>query len=179
MIYNVAGLLMDSEGSTRSYEIDGEELLTDRHRFRGIKGTVNMLRTDRTILVSVRVSASTADSCSRCLEPARLEVIADLAEEFQPVNFDLMGERAAPVEPDFDEALVIDERNILDLSRALGEALSGCVPIAPLCKPDCKGICFTCFADRNRNTCTCDENPTDIRWKKLAELIPDSSNSEH
>lgn len=177
MIYNVAGLLMDLEGSVRRYELDGEELFTDRHHFTDIAGPVRMLRTDRTILVSAAVTARAVDTCSRCLEPAIVNVSINFEEEFQPVNFDLMGERRAPVEPEYDPALMIDERNMLDLSEALAQALSVAMPMAPLCQPGCKGLCRTCFANRNLNACLCDENPIDPRWQGLAELASKSSNS--
>lgn len=177
MIYNVAGLLMDTEGSARRFEVDGEELYTDRHHFRDISGPVRMLRTDRTILVSASLSARAVDTCSRCLEPATLDVSVEFEEEFQPFNFDLMGERPAPVEPEYDPALIIDERNILDLSDALAQAFSMAVPIAPLCQPECKGLCKTCFTNRNFAECRCDQNPIDPRWQKLAELTSKTPNS--
>ena len=171
MIYNVAGLLMDVEGSTRRYEIEGEELFTDRHHFRAINGPVRLLRTDRTVLVSADLTAIAVDTCSRCLEPATLNVSAEFEEEFQPVNHDLMAERPAPVEPEHDPALMIDERNMLDLSDAMAQALSMAVPIAPLCHPECKGLCRTCFSNRNAVQCQCDENPIDPRWQALAGLM--------
>ena len=179
MIYNVAGLLMDTEGSVRRFEVDGEDLFTDRHHFREISGPVRMLRTDRTVLVSAELSATAVDTCSRCLEPAIVNVSVKFEEEFQPVNFSLMGERPAPVEPEFDPALIIDERNMLDLSDAMAQALSVAVPMAPLCQSGCKGLCRTCFTNLNSAQCSCDQNPTDPRWQRLVELAsktPDSLN---
>ena len=176
MIYNVAGLLMDSEGSSRQFEIANEELFTDRHHFTDLSGTVEMLRTDRSVLVSSVITAKADDTCGRCLEPAELTVVMEFEEEFYPVNRDLMDQRPAPVEPQFDPALLIDGRNVLDLTDALAQALAVSAPIAPLCRPDCKGLCPTCFVNRNENDCQCDENPTDPRWQALAGLIPETSN---
>jgi uncharacterized protein len=177
MIYNVAGLLTDSEGSIRHFEFNGEQLFTDRHHFTGVSGRVEMLRTDRTILVTSTVQARAEDTCGRCLELATVDLSVEFEEEFEPANSDLMGERPSPVHADLDPALVIDERNVLDLSESLAQALSLAMPISPLCKAECKGLCPTCFINRNTTECRCDQNPTDPRWQLLAQLTQESSHS--
>ena len=177
MIYNVASLLTAREGTSREAAIENGEVYTDRHRFSKISGPVHMLRTDRTVLVSATVSATVNDTCSRCLAPAELNIQSEFEEEFEPANRDLMSDRPAPGHRDFDPALLIDARNTLDLTDALAQALSLTVPLAPLCKVDCAGICTTCFANRNSSTCKCDQTPIDPRWQALAELDAKLSNS--
>lgn len=176
MIYNVAGLLTGPEGSVRQVEVEGEQIFTDRHRFTGVSGKLEMLRTDRTVLVTGVITADAEDVCGRCLEPALMTVATEFEEEFQPINRDLVGHRPAPVEADFDPALIIDERNLLDLSDSLAQALTASTPIAPLCRPECEGICPSCFADKNKTSCRCDQNPTDPRWQALASLTHGTSN---
>jgi uncharacterized protein len=176
MIYNVAGLLKDIEGSSRQFEIAGEQVFTDRHHFREVSGQVQMLRTDRTVLVTSVITAKADDECGRCLERAEINVEIEFAEEFSPVNTDLVDQRPAPVEAQYDPALVIDERNVLDLTDALAQALSASAPIAPLCRPDCAGLCPNCFVNRNEIKCRCDQNPTDSRWQALAGLMSEPSN---
>ena len=53
MQFNVAGLLMDDEGAEYIYEIN-DEILSDINgqEFTNISGTIRLLRTDRTILVT-------------------------------------------------------------------------------------------------------------------------------
>ena len=177
MIYNVAGLLTAREGATRLVSIEDGEILTDRHHFTQINGPVRLLRTDRTVLVSASVSAVVADTCGRCLSPAKLIIDTEFDEEFLPANRDLIGDRTMPREAEFDPALEIDLRNMLDMTEALAQSLSIAVPVTPLCRQDCAGLCFRCFADRNITPCTCDENPIDPRWQSLAELGVLASNS--
>ena len=176
MIYNVAGLLTDSEGSMRRFEIADQQLFTDRHRFTSVSGMVDMLRTDRSILVTSTVTAKADDQCGRCLEPAELTIVTEFEEEFYPINRDLMGQRPAPVEPQFDPSLVIDERNVLDLTDPMAEALEASSPMTPLCDADCAGLCPECFNNKNLTTCQCDQNPTDPRWQALAGLTLETSN---
>ena len=49
------------------------------------------------------------------------------------------------------------------------EVLLG-VPDAPLCRPDCAGLCPTCGADRNVGPCDCDTAVRDERWAALDQL---------
>ena len=178
MIFNVASLLTASEGASRQMAIQNGEVYADRHRFSDVDGPVEMLRTDKTILVTATITASVDDICSRCLQPARLKVTSEFEEEFEPVNRDLVSDRPAPVESDFDPALVIDSRNMLDMTDALAQALSLAMPLAPLCSTECAGICTVCFANRNESNCNCDDSPIDPRWGALAELSTLTTNSK-
>ncbi len=177
MIYNVAGLLTAREGTAREVTIENGEIRTDLNRFYRVNGPVRLLRTDKTVLVSAAVSATVNDTCSRCLAPVNINIQTEFEEEFEPANRDLMSERAAPVERDFDPALLIDTRNMLDITDALAQALSITMPLAPRCKDECAGFCTTCFANRNQTACKCDQNPIDPRWQSLAELGARTSNS--
>ncbi len=82
MIYNVAGLLGDPVGSTKRHQIEDERLSGERHAFEGIGGPVNLLKTDRTVLVSAEITATAQAMCSRCLETAIVEINARIEEEF-------------------------------------------------------------------------------------------------
>jgi uncharacterized protein len=43
------------------------------------------------------------------------------------------------------------------------------MPFAPLCGPDCLGLCERCGGDRNLGECACEPEP-DPRWEGLAGL---------
>ena len=172
MLFNVAGLLTAPTGTVRRHTLDNERLVTGQGAFEEISGPVTMLRTDRTILVEASVSAVTHDTCGRCLAPATVHLNAEIEEEFYPLNADLIGAPRMGVweETALDEALLIDSHNMLDMRELVRQALLGSMPIAPLCSPDCRGLCPQCAADRNVRSCSCDEMPTDARWAPLAHL---------
>jgi uncharacterized protein len=46
--------------------------------------------------------------------------------------------------------------DFVDLSQVLTEQLVLQVPFQPVCKDDCKGICFQCGADLNEGSCKCE-----------------------
>jgi uncharacterized protein len=177
MIFNVASLLTGHEGAFKQAVLEDDEVFTDRHHFFGINGPVRLMRTDRTVLVTALLTATVEDTCGRCLRPAILSIETEFEEEFQPTNRDLVSERSAPVEAEYDPALVVDSRNMLDMTDALAQSLSVAVPLAPLCKKDCAGFCPDCFVDLNADTCGCDRTPIDPRWQALAQLSARKPNS--
>ena len=180
MLFNVAGLLNADVGATRAGSLDGERIETADGVFENIEGTVEMLRTDSTILVTAELGAQTTRACSRCLEPARIDLGVLIEEEFHPVNIDLgAGPRYGRGEPDDlpdDEALIIDDRNMLDLSEVIRQALTVALPMAPLCRPDCAGICPVCSRDRNKEPCDCEKEIGDRGLAPLAKLFTRDAN---
>ena len=173
MIYNVAGLLTGNLGDSQQHEIENERFVIGDRAIKEISGPVRLMRTDRTVLVSADIEAVTHHTCSRCLEPASVNVNIAMEEEFSPVNASLMRNGKTDPEDDnyYDPALVIDEQNFLDLTEGLGQALLGALPIALICKEDCLGICPICTVNRNIISCSCAKSSVDPRWVGLAELL--------
>lgn len=173
MIFNVAGLLKEKSGAVRRHRLQGERLQSQEHgSFEEISGPVTLMRTDRTISVSASLEASATRICSRCLEPAHLGLQAYIEEEFHPANTDLGGVRrdSSRDEGPLDPVLLIDDRNNLDLTEVALQSLAGVTPIAPLCGPDCRGLCPVCSKDRNKTPCDCQQQASGPRWAGLARL---------
>jgi uncharacterized protein len=51
-------------------------------------------------------------------------------------------------------------------------------PAAPLCRPDCAGLCQRCGADRNVTDCGHEQGTVDPRWAALSELDLDALRSD-
>lgn len=173
MLFNVAGLLKQPIGATRSYRLDDEALVGggEDDRFKSIGGRVWMLRTDQGILVEAEIGGEKVATCSRCVALTSLAVSATIEEEFYSTNPFHSFSTAAYAEPesaDEGDRFYIDDRNMLNLSEAARQALLSAVPMAPLCRPDCKGICPYCAADRNVEPCDCPEPMG--QWQKLLAL---------
>jgi uncharacterized protein len=172
MIFNVAGLLKEKSGAVRRHRLEGERLQSEEHgSFEDISGPVTLMRTDRTVSVSASLEASATRACSRCLESARVELQAYIEEEFHPVNKDLGGVRRDSSRDDdpLDPVLLIDDRNNLDLTEVAQQSLAGVTPIAPLCRPDCRGLCPVCSKNRNKTPCNCQQQASGPRWEGLAD----------
>jgi len=44
------------------------------------------------------------------------------------------------------------------------------IPMKKLCKENCKGLCYRCGKDLNKETCNCNTQEIDPRWKPLLNL---------
>ncbi len=108
------------------------------------------------IVVDGELRAPWSDSCRRCLARATGEVVCDVHELYQHVVTD----------PDAFE-IVGDQ---IDLARMIRENVLLDAPIAPLCRPDCAGLCPTCGIDLNLGTCDCVVAAVDPRWDALSQL---------
>lgn len=161
MQFNVAGLLKDDVGATRAYTLEVEVLTVMNESFESVHGLARMTRTNRGILVEAEVRGTAVRSCSRCLNSTVIELDGEVEEEFRPSNWfggiELDAFKSARDQNPSDALFVIDEKNVLDLSEAVRQALSTAIPIAPVCKPDCLGICPHCATDRNRASCSCED----------------------
>jgi uncharacterized protein len=145
--YNVVDLLRSAPGTTLRIPIAVEDLpiADDVVLASPVAGEVRLSRTSRSILVRGHVDTALAERCSRCLRPAVAPVSVDIEEEALP-SIDLDSGLAVDTttEPD---VLRLDDHHELDLAPAIRDAISLAEPIAPLCRPDCPGLCVVCGAD--------------------------------
>ena len=59
--------------------------------------------------------------------------------------------------------------DVADLAPLVHDAILLDLPLAPLCRADCRGLCPYCGIDRNEDSCDCSA-PVDARWATLDEL---------
>lgn len=59
--------------------------------------------------------------------------------------------------------------DVVDLAPLAHDAILLDLPLAPLCREDCAGLCPVCGIDRNEERCTCVAAP-DPRWATLDGL---------
>ena len=101
---------------------------------------------------------------SRCEIPLSAEF--DLI--FRPSAADAEATERSITAPETEIGYYLEDS--LSLEDVLREQVLLSLPVKTLCKPDCKGLCPRCGADRNSQPCTCDAGPSDPRWEALAGL---------
>lgn len=113
------------------------------------------------VMVTGTVAAPWRGMCRRCA--ASVEGVLRI-----PVRERFTEPAAAYGDPDDDEAypIVNDE---LDLRPMVRDAVVLELPLAPLCRDDCRGLCPHCGCDRNEESCDC-AAPHDPRWANLDVL---------
>ena len=122
---------------------------------------------DPAYLLRARLAYEQTLTCTRCLKPFA-ERLAPEAE----VLFEI-GAPAGAGEHELhggDLETVFLEDKILETDPILLEQLQLNVPMKPLCRPDCQGLCPRCGADRNLERCACEERSEEPRWAALAAI---------
>ena len=164
---NVAQLLKSLIGTTREYPVEEEVDIAGKNRL--VHGNVELTRSDRSILVHALLHVDVELNCGRCLSRFSKPLTLDIQEEYLPKINIYTGE-ALP-QPEDNDAFVIDERNMIDLLDAVRQYASLAVPIKPLCKEDCAGLCPTCGHNMNKGSCSCPPENIDPRWDKLRQAF--------
>jgi uncharacterized protein len=92
--------------------------------------------------------------CRRCAEPVTGQLEIGVLERFGP---------------DADEDFYPITDDTIDLGPLVRDAIVLELPMAPLCRDDCAGLCPECGANRNEGDCSC-VAPRDPRWANLDAL---------
>lgn len=125
------------------------------------------------VLVTGTARATAEGECVRCLEPVRQDVAADFQEMFSYPDADDRG-RSKQAEPaddaEDDEDRLYIEDGLFDLEPVLRDAVVLALPMQPVCRETCAGLCSECGI-------RLDENPdhhhdaVDPRWASLQGLV--------
>ncbi len=105
------------------------------------------------------VTAPWVGICRRCAEPVSGVLRVDVHERFVD----------DPVASASDDELYPITDDTVDLAPLARDTVVLELPMAPLCREDCAGLCPQCGADRNQGPCGC-VAPRDPRWANLDVL---------
>src|SRR5262245_8505497 len=110
--------------------------------------------------------------CSRCLEPFRMPVDQTFDLRYQP-HARNVGEGEREIEED-DLTTAFYENDEIDLGQLMREQFYLALPMKPLCREDCQGLCPVCGTNLNRGTCNCKREWEDPRFASLKALKKES-----
>ena len=108
------------------------------------------------LVVQGETACSTTMLCRRCLREVSADIHVVIDEIYRSV-------------PDNPDAYVLEGEQV-DLMPMVRETMLLGLPDAPLCKPDCPGLCPQCGADMQSDPCQCQAQRTDERWSVLDQL---------
>ncbi len=146
LTFALSGLMADAPGTVRDYELadvavdPGDGLVLAQ----AVSGTIRLTRTNRGLVLGARLATALSAECSRCLQPLAIPAALRIDEEVLP-SIDLASGAPVPLEEGGDpEAPRLTDHHELELRPLVVEAISLQEPIAPLCRPDCQGLCPEC-----------------------------------
>jgi len=140
---NVGFIIHADVGYTYEFPVEldilkaGEDL-----ELRNFAGAASFGRTPQGLLLIANFSAETTLECVRCLKAFS-----------QLLNFTLTELYAFNEKSVSESGLTVPEDAQIDIQPLVREYALLEVPIKPICKPDCKGLCPVCGQDLNLGAC--------------------------
>jgi len=170
MQFNVAGLMKGPIGEVRRYDLEEDlsSLKPDVPAVSPLTGQIQFLRTNSGILATGTLHLTIETPCTRCTDPITADVEVRIEESFRPLVDVKSGRFLMPDEIEgseddlFDEALLIDDHHILNITEVVRQTIWTSMPMRPSCA----------FA-------TAEECPKyQVRLQELAETLGDEDEWE-
>ena len=167
------GFTIRSSGSIDGFAALKDVAVEENIRFDSpLEMEIRLRRVSRFVEASGLLRSSVHLSCSRCLghfsQPLSIPFEATYSEEAPAAESP--GE-AAEIEVTAESIdLFPFHGKEIDLVEAIQEQVVLALPLRPLCREDCKGLCPGCGADLNQGACECAEKPVDPRFSVLKNL---------
>jgi uncharacterized protein len=118
----------------------------------GVALTGRIDRSGESYLLRGQLRGALITPCSRCLEPATVELDVPIV-----VSYEESDEDTAEAAGDDEEGGVRSfTGGLIDLGPELRDEILLAMPIGPLCRADCAGICSVCGGNRNASPCDCE-----------------------
>jgi len=140
---NIGFVLHQEAGYRYEFSFDFHAVtLEDDLELHQFTGNVNVGRTAQGLLFTGSFTAATALTCVRCLEQFTQELSWSITEMYAT------SEKSAS-----ESGLIVPEDSQIDLEPILREYALLEIPIQPICRPTCKGLCSMCGQDLNLRDC--------------------------
>lgn len=125
-------------------------------------------RVGETVTLGLKVQTSIDIQCGRCLEPLIIPVNSELKYTLAPAPEETEGPEIE-ISPDSADEVNFGyyQEDEIDLEPIVLEQIVLQIPIKPLCREDCKGLCPKCGADLNVESCDCRADSVDLRFAVL------------
>jgi uncharacterized protein len=158
---NVGFIIHEEVGYSHEFPFELEKaVLGDDLELVNFDGIVLFGRTPQGLVVQGNFSGETTLECVRCLK------------EFQfPLKWELTELYAFNKKSVSESGLMVPDSAQIDLAPLLREYALLELPIKPLCKPDCKGLCIECGQDLNLRDCGHSQEADDSPFAALKKLL--------
>jgi len=124
---------------------------------------LSLEREGEAVLVTGRLEARVPQHCSRCLDAYVTPVEAAVRARYVPGDG-----RGAEHELGADDLETdVYLHGEVDLATVLETETTLALPMKPLCRAECRGLCPTCGGNRNQTACSCEEPSPHPRWAAL------------
>lgn len=124
---------------------------------------------DDSVRITGPVKSTVTLPCSRCLEEFTCSFDTHLDIELAPKG---LLPHSTEVELRADDLdIYYYEGDEIDLDPLIYDEVLLNLPIRPLCREDCGGLCPTCGKNRNIESCSCNQTVNTILGEKLKKIL--------
>ncbi|MBD3225421.1 MAG: hypothetical protein GF313_11860 [Caldithrix sp.] len=147
-------------------EIRSDFLNEEIHPFYPENLTVHVIvdKFDNDYRVDIDVQTNAHYECHRCLNAFEQPFHESIRQLYQAGSGQLS-------EGDDEVIEIPANATEIDLNPIIAEIIQLHHPIKMICKVECEGICPSCGANLNEETCQCDTETIDPRWEELRKFI--------
>jgi uncharacterized protein len=178
---------LDRRFQTDAFSLEGEEF----HLSAPVHLVADLHKDGRKVRAKGRIVTTLEAACVRCLDPLTVPVDTAFDVMFLPAGEPVVAVKgtsagkgasarkgAAAADDDEDGQEVSEDDlgvsfykdEVLDLGELMREQFILALPMKPLCRDACAGLCPVCGINRNRETCTCQSEWVDPRMEALRRL---------
>lgn len=125
-------------------------------------------RSDNRVRLRGAITARAEVYCDRCVKAVAVSVETNFDVTYVPAADYHAVEVAELQAEDLDQSVFDGEE--IDIDELVREQVLLALPTRALCSEDCKGLCPACGADRNAQSCSCEDKQIDPRWAALKNL---------
>lgn len=159
---------LEETGASFAHRYEPEEIVLDEEHARltkppEISGRAS--RKEHEVRLRGKITASAEVDCDRCLKSVAVPIETEFDVKYIPA-VDYRASEAAELQEE-DLSVSFFEGETIDLDDLIREQVLLALPVRALCGDDCEGLCPTCGADRNIDSCDCDSREIDPRWEGL------------
>jgi len=158
---NVGFIVHEEIGRNHDFPFEFDKVsLGDDLELHNFEGIINVGKTPQGLVVQADFSAETTLNCVRCLTDFNHELDWSFTELYA---FDQRSET--------DSGLILPEDAHIELGELLREYAILEIPISPICKPDCQGLCMECGQNLNEKDCGHSPEENNSPFAKLKDLL--------
>ena len=157
--FNFGSLLFGNLGEKTTVEIDYPSVKLEDMLLAPLTGKFRASRTARGIFVKGTLRTIIEIECARCNDNYQAPAKFHLDDHYYLKAVAPAGE------------YIISKNGNLDLGPLVREWAITAVPIKPICKSECQGLCVTCGQNLNHGTCDCEDDDIDPRLAILKQLL--------
>ncbi len=162
---------IEREGISFDRELDLSGIATagpDLLRVKSARLCGKAERGERGVILSARLQAKVELACSRCTEPFDSDLAVPFVLTLVPDGAEFASGEARI--HDDDASLFYVREGKADLVQIASEQIYLNLPLKPVCRTGCKGLCPRCGANRNVTECGCTGETIDPRLAPLLQF---------